>query len=96
MDITSPWDHRVNEKKSKKVEKYQDLKREIRKLWEIRRVEVVPVVVGALGAENKREDTWLGKLGITINTGLLQKTALLRTARILRKVYWKVEGGELT
>ena len=35
-------------------------------------------------------------VGITINTGLLQKIALLRTARILRKVYWKVEGGELT
>ena len=59
-------------------------------------MEVVPVVVGALGEVNKKEHTWLGKLGITINTGLLQKTALLGTARILRKVYWKVEGGELT
>ena len=29
MDITLPWDHRVYEKKSKKVEKYQDLKKEI-------------------------------------------------------------------
>ena len=96
VDITSPWDHRVYEKKSKKVEKYQDLKREIWKLWGIRRVEVVPVVVGALGAVNKRMDTWLGKLGITINTGLLQKTSLLRTARILRKVFRKVEGRELT
>ena len=79
VDITSPRDHRVYEKKSKKVEKYQDLKREIWKLWDIRRVEVVPVVVGALGAVNKRVDTWLGTLGITINKGLLQKTALLGT-----------------
>ena len=31
MDIASPWDHRVYEKESEKVEKYQDLKREIRK-----------------------------------------------------------------
>ena len=38
-------------------------------------MEVVPVVVGELDAVRKREDTWLGKLGITINTGLLQKTA---------------------
>ena len=44
-------------------------------------MEVVPVVVGALGAVNKRMDTWLGKLGITVNTGLLQKTALLGTLR---------------
>ena len=47
---------------------------------------VVPVVVGALGAVSKRLDTWLDKLRITINTGFLQKTALLGTARILRKV----------
>ena len=50
---------------------------------------MVLVVVGALGAVSKNLDTWLDKLGInniTINTGLLQKTALLGTARILRKV----------
>ena len=47
---------------------------------------VVPVVVGALGAVSERLDTWLDKLGTTINTGFLQKTALLGTARILRKV----------
>ena len=28
--ITSPWDHRVYEKEDEKIEKYQDLKREIR------------------------------------------------------------------
>ena len=31
VDIASPQDHRVYEKESEKVEKYQDLKREIRK-----------------------------------------------------------------
>ena len=31
VDIASPWDHRVYEKENEKVEKYQDLKREIRK-----------------------------------------------------------------
>ena len=85
VDIASPWDHRVYEKESEKVEKYQDLK--IRKFTGyIRPVEAVPVVVGALGAVSKRLDTWLDKLGITINTGFLQKKALLGKARILRKV----------
>ena len=36
-------------------------------------MEVVPVVVGALGAVSKRLDTCLDKLGNTINTGLMQK-----------------------
>ena len=74
------------EKEGEKIEKYQDLKREIGRLWGIRHLEVVPVVVGALGVVSKRLDAWLEKLGVTIRTGLLQKTALLGTARILRKV----------
>ena len=86
VDIASPWDHRVYEKESEKVEKDQDLKREIRKLWGTRRVEVILVVVDALSAVSKRLNTWLDNLGITINMGLLQKTALLGTARILGKV----------
>ena len=40
----------------------------------------------ALGVVRKRLDAWLEKLGVTIRTGLLQKTALLGTARILRKL----------
>ena len=33
-----------------KVEKYQDLKIEIRRLWKLRNEEIVPVVIGALGS----------------------------------------------
>ena len=43
-------------------------------------------MVDTLGAVSKGFDTWLDKLRITSNTGLLQKTAKLGTARILRKV----------
>ena len=84
--IASSWDHRVYEKDGEKIEKYQDLKREIGRLWGSRHLEVVPVVVGALGVVSNRLDALLEKLGVTIRTGLLQKTALLGTARILRKL----------
>ena len=86
MDIASPWGHRVYEKEGEKTEKYQELKREIGRLWGIRLLEVVPVVVGALGVVSNRLDAWLEKLGVMIRTGLLQKTALLATVRILRKL----------
>ena len=49
-------------------------------------VEVVHVVIGALGSVTKEFDGWIEKLGITNNVGVMQKTALLGTARILRKV----------
>ena len=86
VDIVPSWDHRMYEKEGEKIEKYQDLKREIGRLWGVTHLEVVPVVVGALGVVSKRLDLWLEKLGVTIRTGLLQKTALLGRARILRKL----------
>ena len=77
IDIAVPADVRVGEKEREKVEKYQDLKREIG---------VVPVVIGALGSVTKGFDRWIEKLGIPFNVGVIQKTASLGTARILRKV----------
>ena len=61
VDIASPWYHRVYEKEGEKIEKYQDLKREIGRLCGIRHLEVVPVVVGALGVVSNRLDAWLEK-----------------------------------
>ena len=86
IDIAVPADVRVEEKEKEKVEKYQDLKREIRRLWKFRNVEIAPVVIGALGSVSTEFDRWMGKLTITCNVGVMQKTALLGTAKILRKV----------
>ena len=82
----SGYSFTLGPKEGETIEKYQDFKREIRRLWGIRHLEVVPVVVGTLGVVSNRLDTWLEKLGATIRAGLLQKTALLGTAGILRKL----------
>uniref|UniRef100_A0A1X7T5M9 Uncharacterized protein n=1 Tax=Amphimedon queenslandica TaxID=400682 RepID=A0A1X7T5M9_AMPQE len=55
------------------------------KTWKLKKVEVVPVVVGALGAVTNNFERWIKKLGIKVRVEHLQKTALLGTARILRK-----------
>ena len=47
---------------------------------------MVTLVLGALGVLSKRLDAWLEKLGITIRTGLMLKTDLSGTARILGKL----------
>ena len=56
VDIASPWDHRVYKKEDEKIEIYQDVKREIGRLWGTGPLEVVPVVVGALGVVSNRLD----------------------------------------
>ena len=86
IDIAVPVDVNVEEKEMEKVEKYQELKREIKRLWKLKKVEVVPVVIGALGCVTKGLEKWIEKLEISCNLGVLQKPAFLGTARILRKV----------
>ena len=49
-------------------------------------MEIIPVLIGALGSVSAEFDKWIGKLGITCNVGVMQKSALLETVRILRKV----------
>ena len=62
------------EKEREKVEKYQDLKREIARIWSMRKVVVIPVVVGALGTITKNLDKWIEKIGIKIKAEHIQET----------------------
>ena len=86
IDIAIPADVRVGEKEREKVEKYQELKREIGRLRKLKMVEVMPIVIRALGSVTKEFDGWIEKLRITNNAGVMQKTALLGMVTILRKV----------
>ena len=60
-------------------------KRETKRMWNIRIIKVIPVVVAALGSTSKKLKKCI-ELAVAISTALLQKTALLGTARKLRKV----------
>ena len=68
------------------MKRYQELKGEIKRMWNIRSIKVIPVEVGALGSTSKKLKKCIEELGVVISTVLLQKTSLLGTARILRKV----------
>ena len=86
IDISCPFDTRIERKEKEKIEVYQDLKREIKRLWNVREVKIVPIIIGALGTSGKNFENWLKKIEIECNTELLQKACLLGTAKILRKV----------
>ena len=49
--------------------------------------EVVPVVIGALGSISKNLHRHLERLEIKVHVPTFQKSALLSTANILRKVH---------
>ena len=72
-------------KSSKKIDKYQSLKIELERLWKVK-ITVIPVVVGALGAIVDRLPCWLAQIPGTISEVELQKSALLGTPQVLRRV----------
>ncbi len=83
MDFAVPADHRIKLKESEKKYKYFDLARELKKLWNMK-VTIIPIVIGAFGTVTKGLLKGTGGLGGRVVT--IQTTALLRTARILRRV----------
>ena len=85
IDFAVPGDSRIEEKEKDKIEKYQDLGRELQKIWNVK-VKIIPLVVGSLGAIPKQFGNRLKQIGITVGTAKVQKTVLIGTGRILRKV----------
>ena len=76
----------MKDKELQKLEKYQLLKDEIAKVWRMRKVIVVPVVIGASGAVSVNFKECMKRIGVNVRLEVIQKTALLGTAKILRKV----------
>ena len=83
IDVAIPGDDRAKEKE---LEKYQLLKDGIAKVWHMRKVVVVPAVIGALGAVSVNFKEYMKRIGVKVRLDVVQKTALLGTAKILRKV----------
>ena len=46
-DFAVPGDSRIEEKEKEKIKKYQDLGRELQKIWNVN-VEIISLVVGSL------------------------------------------------
>ena len=85
IDFAVPGDSRIEEKEKEKIEKYQDLRRELQKIWNLR-VKIMSLVVSSLSAIPKQFGNRLKETGMIAEIGQVQKTVLLGTARILRKV----------
>ena len=72
-------------KEDEKIEKYEDLRLEISKLWSVQTT-VIPIIVGASGTITDRLTSFLAMVGVSLSFETIQKSALLGSAHILRKV----------
>ena len=69
-----------------KIEQYKMLKDAIARMWGMKKVIVIPLVVGALGAISADFEKYVAAIGIEMKVEHAQKTTLLETTRILRLV----------
>ena len=78
-------DHIIKMKEWEKKDKYPDLARESKNLWNMQ-VTIIPIVIGAFGIVTKGILKRLNDLKVGGWVETIQTTALLWTARILRRV----------
>ena len=71
IGVACPFDMRVLEKEQEKIDHYQDLKIEIQKVWNCKRVSTIFILTGALGNVSKNLKTWYSKIGLYGNATLL-------------------------
>ena len=77
-------DSSIEEKEKYKTEKYQDLGRELQKIWNVK-VKIIPLVVGPLGVIPNQFDNMLKQIGITARMAQVQKTVLILRLLVLAR-----------
>ena len=85
VDFAVLADHGVKLEESEKKDKYLDHAWEVKKVWN-KKLTIISIVIGALDTITKRLIQGLEDLEIRGLVKTIQITALLRSARILRRV----------
>ena len=85
IDVAIPSDYNIQKKTTEKMNKYVDLQIECQRMWD-KKVEVIPVITGATGIVDMSIQSYLLKIPGKHNIYNLQRSAILGTAYIPRKV----------
>ena len=63
IDFACPFDSRIEKREKDKMKGYHNLKRQLKKIWDMP-VKVIPVVVGALGTTSNKLKQGLCDIGV--------------------------------
>ena len=86
IEVAKPEDTGVCDKEREKIEEYSLLKDDIAGLCQMKKIVVIPIVVGVLGTITTKFEKYIESLKVEIRIEHVQKSALLGTTRITRKV----------
>jgi len=85
IDVAIAGYRNVIKTEAQKILKYKDLTIEMQRRWNVN-TKVIPVITGATGTISKSFRKYVSNLAGKHNVKELQKTAILGTAHILRKI----------
>jgi hypothetical protein len=85
IDVAIPGDRNLIKKEAEKILKYKDLTIETQRMWNVK-TNVIPIIIGKTGTISKSFRKCLSNVPGIHGVKELQKTAILCTAHILRKV----------
>jgi len=85
IDVAFSGDRNIIKKEVDKVLKYKDLTIEIQRMWNVK-TKVIPVIIGAVGTISKSFRKYVSNIPGNHEVKELQKTAILGTSHVLRKV----------
>jgi len=85
IDVAISADRNVIQMEAKKILKYKDLTIEIQRMWNVK-TKMIPVIIRATGTISKSFRKYVRNIPGKHEVKKLQKTAILGTAHILRKV----------
>jgi len=85
IDVAISGDKNMIKKEAKKILKYKYLTIEIQRTWNVK-IKVIPIIIGATGTISKSFRKNVSNIPGNHEVKELQKTTILGTAHILRKV----------
>ncbi|XP_045463778.1 uncharacterized protein LOC123673337 [Harmonia axyridis] len=89
IDFAVPQDQNMMKTYAEKIRKYEPLSRQMRDMWKLRRVEIIPLIISVNGLVLKKTVQHIKDLEMQNNTiTWMQKAVLLGTVNIIRQVIY--------
>ena len=85
IEVSVPNDFGLNRAEREKMNKYQDLKHDLRDTWDLEEIEIIPVIVGATGLVKKNLQEHLRNIPGQPQLPEIQLSAIKGTVSIIKR-----------
>ena len=87
IEVSVPNDFGLNRAEREKLNKYQDLKNDLRQTWDLENIEIIPVIVGATGLMKTSLKSYLKSIPGSPSADEVQMAAVTGTVSIIKRAF---------